>query len=124
MTVLIWNQLPLEYRKGRFLGLCFPLFLSTIHTSVLINVLCQCMLTTPFCYILLHKVNLSKKRQKTKVIYCSTGLIIIILNLKPGKKELVIYGSQCNVELKGSKINHATHYEYLGVSMDQHLTMS
>ena len=56
----------------------------------------------------------------------------LILNLKPGKTELVIYGTawnlatqlECNVELKGSKINHATHYEYLGVSLDQHLTMS
>ena len=48
----------------------------------------------------------------------------IILNLKPGKKELVIYGSEFNAELKGSKINHATHYEYLGVSMDQHVTIS
>ena len=48
----------------------------------------------------------------------------IILNLKLGKKELVIYGSEFNVELKGSKINHATHYEYLGVSMDQHVTIS
>ena len=56
----------------------------------------------------------------------------LILNLKPGKMELVIYGTawnlatqlECNVELKGSKINHATHYEYLGVSLDQHLTMS
>ena len=56
----------------------------------------------------------------------------LILNLKPGKAELTIYGTarnlatqhECNVELKGSKINHATHCEYLGVSLDQHLTMS
>ena len=56
----------------------------------------------------------------------------LILNLKPGKTELVIYGTarnlatqpECNVELKGSKINQATHYEYLGVSLDQHLTKS
>ena len=47
----------------------------------------------------------------------------LILNLKPGKTELVIYGTtrnlttqpECNIELKGSKINHATHYEYPGV---------
>ena len=55
----------------------------------------------------------------------------LILNLKPGKTELVIYGTarnlatqpEGNVELKGSKINHAIHYEYLSVSLDQHLTM-
>ena len=53
-----------------------------------------------------------------------------ILNLLPGKTELVIYGTarnlatqpECNVELKGSKINHTIHCEYLGVSLDQHLT--
>ena len=56
----------------------------------------------------------------------------LCLNLNPGKTELVIYGTaqnlafqtECNVELKGLKINHPTHYEYLGVSLDQHLTMS
>ena len=56
----------------------------------------------------------------------------LIMNLKPGKTELVIYGtarnqatySGSNVGLKGSKINHVTHYEYLGVSLDQYLTMS
>ena len=54
------------------------------------------------------------------------------LILKPGKTELVIYSTarnlatqpECNVELKGSKVNHATRYEYLGVSLDQHLAMS
>ena len=47
----------------------------------------------------------------------------LILNLKPSKTELVIYGTarnlatqpECNVELKGSKIIHETQYEYLGV---------
>ena len=56
----------------------------------------------------------------------------LILNLKPGKTELAIYGTaqnlatqhECNVKLKDSKINHATHYERLDVSLDQHLTMS
>ena len=55
----------------------------------------------------------------------------LILNLKPGKTELVIYATaltlatqtECNVELKGSNINQATHYEYLGVSLDQHLSI-
>ena len=55
----------------------------------------------------------------------------LILNLKPGKTEQVIYGTarnltaqpECNIALKGSKIDHATHYEYPGVSLDQHLTM-
>ena len=56
----------------------------------------------------------------------------LILILKPGKTELVIYGTprnlptqpKCNVELKGSKINYATHNEYLGISLDQNLTMT
>ena len=47
----------------------------------------------------------------------------LIVNLKPGKTELVIYGTarnlatqpECKVKLKGLKINHATQYEYLGV---------
>ena len=47
----------------------------------------------------------------------------LILNLKPSKTELAIYGTarnlatqpECNVELKGSKIIHETQYEYLGV---------
>ena len=47
----------------------------------------------------------------------------LILNLKRSKTELVIYGTarnlatqtECNVELKGSKIIHETQYEYLGV---------
>ena len=55
----------------------------------------------------------------------------LILNLKPGKTELVIYGTarnlathpKCNVELKDSKLNHATHYKYLDVLLDQQLTM-
>ena len=55
----------------------------------------------------------------------------LIVNLKPGKTELVIYGTaqnlttqpKCSDELKGSKINHATHSEYLGISLEQHLTM-
>ena len=47
----------------------------------------------------------------------------LIVNLKPGKTELVIYGTarnlatqpECKVKLKGLKINHAAQYEYLGV---------
>ena len=50
----------------------------------------------------------------------------LTLNLKPGKTKLVIYGTawnlatqpECNAKLKGSKINRATYYEYLGVSLD------
>ena len=56
----------------------------------------------------------------------------LILNLKPGKTELVIYGTAqklktqppCNVEINGSIINHAPSYEYLGITFDKHLTMS
>ena len=44
----------------------------------------------------------------------------LILNLKKGKTELVIYGTSqklakqpsCNVSLNGTPINHATSYEY------------
>ena len=56
----------------------------------------------------------------------------LILNLKKGKTELVIYGSSqkltkklpCNVSLNGTPINQATSYEYLGITLDNHLTMS
>ena len=56
----------------------------------------------------------------------------LILNLKKGKTELVIYGTSqklakqpsCNVSLNGTPINQATSYEYLGITLDNHLTMS
>ena len=56
----------------------------------------------------------------------------LILNLKKGKTELVIYGTSqklakqpsCNVSLHGTPINQATSYEYLGITLDNHLTMS
>ena len=56
----------------------------------------------------------------------------LILNLKKGKNELVIYGisqklakqPSCNVSLPGTPINQATSYEYLGITLDSHLTMS
>ena len=56
----------------------------------------------------------------------------LILNLRKGKTELVIYGTSqklakqlsCNVSLNGTPINHATSYEYLGITLDNHLTMS
>ena len=56
----------------------------------------------------------------------------LILNLKKGKTELVIYGTcqklakqpSCNVSLHGTPINQTTSYEYLGITLEKHLTMS
>ena len=56
----------------------------------------------------------------------------LILNLKKDKTELVIYGTSqkltkqpaCNVSLNGTPINQTTSYEYLGITLDSHLTMS
>ena len=56
----------------------------------------------------------------------------LILNLQKGKTELVIYGTgqklakqpSCNVSLHGTPIKQATSYEYLGITLDNHLTMS
>ena len=56
----------------------------------------------------------------------------LILNLKKGKTELVVYGTSqklakqrsCNISLHGTPINQATNYEYLGITLDDHLTMS
>ena len=48
------------------------------------------------------------------------------------RSRLVIYGTSqklakhppCNVSLNGTSINQATSYEYLGITLDNHLTMS
>ena len=56
----------------------------------------------------------------------------LILNLKKSKTELVIYGTSqklakqpsCNVSSNGTPINQATSYEYLGITLDNHLKMS
>ena len=56
----------------------------------------------------------------------------LILNLKHGKTEYVIYGTArnlksqlpCYVNILGTSIHQETKYEYMGVTLDQHLAMS
>ena len=56
----------------------------------------------------------------------------LILYLKKGKTELVVYGTSqklakqpsCNVSLHGTPIYQTTSYEYFGITLDDHLTMS
>ena len=53
------------------------------------------------------------------------------LNLKKGKTELVLYGShqklskqpKCEITINDAVINEVTSYNYLGVSLDSHLTL-
>jgi hypothetical protein len=56
----------------------------------------------------------------------------LIVNLKRGKTEFVLYGSpqklsrqsECNITMNTTIINQAKEYEYLGVTLDRHLTLS
>lgn len=56
----------------------------------------------------------------------------LVLNLKSGKTELVIYGTSqklktqppCSLEILHSSINCVTNYEYLGITLDQTLSLS
>ncbi len=56
----------------------------------------------------------------------------LIANLKRGKTEFVLYGSpqklsrqsECNITMNATIINQAKEYEYLGVTLDRHLTLS
>ena len=51
----------------------------------------------------------------------------LVLNLKKGKTEFVIYGSRlsnhppCQITINSVEINHPEFYEYLGVILDRHL---
>ena len=82
------------------------------------------MLTTQFCYILLHQVKVINYLHEGNILFDWFNNNSLCLNLNPGKTELVIYGTaqnlafqtECNVESQGLKINHPIHYEYLGVS--------
>ena len=56
----------------------------------------------------------------------------LVINLKPGKTEFVMYGTHkklssvdsIKVEINNVPVSHATKYEYLGVTMDNHLTLT
>ena len=56
----------------------------------------------------------------------------LILNLKKGKTEYTIYGTAqrlskqtpCNILINETPINEVNRYEYLGVILDNHLTLS
>jgi len=70
---------------------------------------------------------------ETRFSKFNTRYYNLILNLKPGKTELVIYGTArnlktqptYNVEINGSKINYATRYEYLRLqTVFQKLTLN
>ena len=128
------ESVTLEVPQGSILGP--PLFI------ILVNDAYQCLnKCTMLMYaddtVLLYSASSSKLieerlKHEGNILFDWFNNNNLILNLKPGKTELTIYGTarnlatqhKCNVELKGSKINHATHCEYLGVSLDQHLTMS
>ena len=55
----------------------------------------------------------------------------LIMNLKKGKTEFVMYGTSqklsrqqsCHIEIGGAEINQSSSYEYLGVTLDHHLTL-
>ena len=54
----------------------------------------------------------------------------LLLNLKPGKAELVKYGTapkvksvSCKIEIKGSEVHENKGYEYLGVYLDSQLNL-
>ena len=55
----------------------------------------------------------------------------LILNLKKGKTEFVLYGAQqnlrnqstCNININAVPINEEQQYTYLGVNLDKHLTL-
>ena len=55
----------------------------------------------------------------------------LIMNLKKGKTEFVMYGTSqklsrqpsCHIEIGGLEINQSSNYEYLGVTLDHHLTL-
>ncbi|CAB4019684.1 Hypothetical predicted protein [Paramuricea clavata] len=56
----------------------------------------------------------------------------LIVNLKKGKTEFVLYGTpqklarqqDCSIMMNGTSINQVKEYEYLGIIMDNHLTLS
>ena len=53
----------------------------------------------------------------------------LLLNLKKGKKEFVLYGSKlkgknCEIEVNHTRVNQAASYEYLGVTLDNHLNLT
>eukprot|EP00794_Sanderia_malayensis_P021255 gene21255-23328_t len=55
----------------------------------------------------------------------------LIMNLKKGKTEFVMYATSqklsrqpsCHVEIGGTEINESSSYEYLGVTLDHHVTL-
>ncbi len=55
----------------------------------------------------------------------------LALNLKKGKTEFVLYGShqklsrmaKCEITINNTEINEASSYCYLGVTLDNHLTL-
>lgn len=52
----------------------------------------------------------------------------LILNLKKGKTEFVLYGSKmekykCDIIIEQTQINQPSSYEYLGVTLDKHLNL-
>ena len=55
----------------------------------------------------------------------------LMLNLNKGKTEFVVYGTAqklvkqplCSVTINGNAMNQAASYEYLGITLDNHLTM-
>ena len=128
------ESVTLEVPQGSILGA--PLFIILVNAAY--HCLNKCtMLMYADDTVLLYSASSSKLIEETlkhegNILFDWFNNNNLILNLKPGKTELTIYGTsrnlatqhEFNVELKGSKINHATLCEYLGVSLDQHLTMS
>ena len=53
----------------------------------------------------------------------------LLLNLKKGKTEFVLYGSKlnvkkCHIQIDNKEVHQPTTYEYLGVTPDQHLNLN
>ena len=53
----------------------------------------------------------------------------LLLNLKKGKTEFIVYGSRtpktkCNILIDNTPVHQPSSYEYLGVVLDSHLTLS
>ncbi len=55
----------------------------------------------------------------------------LIMNLKKGKTEFGMYGTSqklsrqpsCHIKIEGTDINQSNSYEYLGITLDHHLSL-
>ena len=127
------EQMTYEVPQGSILG---PLLIILINDVHLVLDKCKILMYADdtvifFSERLVAAVEEVLNQEANLVGKCFTNNNLI-LNLKKGKTELVIYSTSqelakqpsCNVSLNGTPINQATSYEYLGITLDSHLTMS